>query len=278
MTGGRSTAPIRGEAAPDGLAGMALQAREPTNSTPMSLAQAAQQRIASDATQQGSPEWALPLIVAGLTMAASRKPGLMQAAAEGGIAGIAQMMTGRRERRFDEKEARAEAREDRTSRNQDRSLDLQERAAQDLARYRDRSTMLDERRLETDEQYNNERLKLARAAAGRGSTRAPSRTEHLDRIYGAVLSAGGTPDDALAAVNDVRQAYYGGGATGGGDDDLEQARLDIIESIAKGEADESALTDFDRLTGGEQGVDPLDAFFEEQAQRRRGGGADMMVP
>ncbi len=61
----------------------------------------AQQRVSEDAADQGAPTWALPLIMAGFTMAASRSPDMLTAMAEGGIAGVNQYARDLAEKRRD---------------------------------------------------------------------------------------------------------------------------------------------------------------------------------
>ena len=54
--------------------------------------------------KEDAPAWALPLMVAGFTMAASDNPDMLGAAAEGGIAGVGAYVAGEKEKKEDAKD------------------------------------------------------------------------------------------------------------------------------------------------------------------------------
>lgn len=261
-----------------GLAGLMLSAAEPP-STPMQqppgLAQAATENVAKDAKKEGAPEWAMPLIVMGLTMAGSRKPGLLAAAAEGGIAGIQAMYAQKQSQRQEERDQLAQDREERITRLEEQKLGLSERGMLADEDFRRRQEGFEREKFgaaQTESAADRKLKEQYYARLGQGSPREPDRLEKFGQVYNGFVQAGLPPDKAMAAAKDVFQAAYApasGGGTG------EPSSFEIDKLIASSdfqamapEQQQEILRRYGRLP-----PDPNEAFFQGGAP---GGGMTPM--
>jgi hypothetical protein len=250
------------------VSSLALDAPEPS-AEPMGLQQVAQQKIAEDAAKDGAPEWALPLIMAGLSMAANSSKGLLEAAAEGGIAGVNALYMQRRQNREDARLDLAGKREERQLEQGERRLSIEEQNAKDLAAYRRESTALDREKLgisqaesAADRAYKNNYLDYLKSRSGEAG-RAPTRPEQFQQIYEG-FAAKLPPDQALSAARDLWSTIY----AGGGSSPLEKLQSDPDYWMLTPE--ERAAIEAEIGGGGGMASDPTDQFFEQLLQQRRG--------
>lgn len=268
---------------PESLADLMLSAPEP-DAAPMGLKEVAGQKIAGDAAKEGAPEWALPLIVAGLSMAASDRPGLLQAAAEGGIAGVNALYQQRRDRRQEGREQRederldlAGKREERQLAQGERRLGIEEQGARDLAAYRRGSMDLDREKLgisqadsAADRAYKQDYLEYLKSQRQAGGNRAPTRPEQFEQIY-AGFAQKMPPEQALQATKELWATINPHGSD---TDPLEKLQSDPDFWMMTPEERSAIIAELGG-GGGAAAADPTDAFFEQLMQQSRGMSGGM---